>query len=87
MSLFGALTFDQGLIVIQNAPTPAAAATPGYLSAPTPAAYTGAPTPAGIMNDPGSMSAPTPGVSGNDEDPDFGTYDYDSCRASYLCKE
>ncbi|OJA11585.1 hypothetical protein AZE42_01936 [Rhizopogon vesiculosus] len=55
-----------------NAPTPAAAATPGFLSAPTPAAYTGAPTPAGIMNDPGSMSAPTPGVSGNDEDYDFG---------------
>jgi len=24
------------------------------------------------MNDPGSMSAPTPGVSGNDEDHDFG---------------
>lgn len=57
-----------------NAPTPAAAATPGFLSAPTPAAYTGAPTPAGIMNDPGSMSAPTPGVSGNedDHDSDFG---------------
>ncbi|KAG1749697.1 uncharacterized protein EDB91DRAFT_1109150 [Suillus paluster] len=55
-----------------NAPTPAAAATPGFLSAPTPAAYTGAPTPAGIMNDPGSMSAPTPGVSGNEEENDFG---------------
>ncbi|KIJ64684.1 hypothetical protein HYDPIDRAFT_175264 [Hydnomerulius pinastri MD-312] len=52
-----------------TAPTPAAAATPGLFSAPTPAAYTSAPTPRTMGSGGfGMLSAPTPGVSGGDDD-------------------
>ncbi|KAH7910380.1 hypothetical protein BJ138DRAFT_1114128 [Hygrophoropsis aurantiaca] len=52
-----------------TAPTPAAAATPGYFAPQTPGAgYPSAATPSGVWSSSNALSAPTPGVSGGIED-------------------